>query len=409
MAGKRNVDFKVLDAISVVSKKLSDSDLKIRRTKSFSTAEEQLASYFGITSGAVWMLSAIISYYFDNQGESCNFNDIASFFNSSVMSIIAYSSDIERLLTKGYIRNKYGMDEEEIGLKNEFELSTELIDCILHNKKIRISKKKQGDESTTALVKRMGALISSSEDVNYKCSRVSDIEEKCAHNTFIAQTLRIVTSSSHDCTDRMFFYDACSDFLEGTESRLLRTITDVYGDTNDVKFSVANAFLNERHILLTSGLLEFTRKGCLTDSKLTISSKAKEMLLGENAWLFQENTKGTDIIRPEDIRQKKLFYSAENEEEISRLKDSLQDEKLRSIKERLAEKGLPKGIAVLLYGLPGTGKTESVYQIARETGRTILHVDISNSKSCWFGDKIHALCRSERIESSAGRRIGFGK
>ena len=89
MAGKRNVDFKVLDAISVVSKKLSDSDLKIRRTKSFSTAEEQLASYFGITGSGVWMLCAIISYYFDNQGESCNFNDIASFFNSSVMSIIA--------------------------------------------------------------------------------------------------------------------------------------------------------------------------------------------------------------------------------------------------------------------------------------------------------------------------------
>ena len=56
MAGKRNVDFKVLDAISVVSKKLSGSELKIKRTKEFTQAEEKLTSYFGITSGDVWIL-----------------------------------------------------------------------------------------------------------------------------------------------------------------------------------------------------------------------------------------------------------------------------------------------------------------------------------------------------------------
>ncbi|MDR3174803.1 MAG: ATP-binding protein [Treponema sp.] len=35
---------------------------------------------------------------------------------------------------------------------------------------------------------------------------------------------------------------------------------------------------------------------------------------------------------------------------------------------------------------PGTGKTETVYQIARETGRDIMRVDISDTKSKWFGE-----------------------
>ena len=90
-----------------------------------------------------------------------------------------------------------------------------------------------------------------------------------------------------------------------------------------------------------------------------------------------KSTKGTNLINPEAIKQKSLFYSAENETEIHRLKTALQEENLRSIQERLSKKGLPKGIAVLLYGAPGTGKTETVYQIAKETGRQILHVDIS--------------------------------
>ena len=41
---------------------------------------------------------------------------------------------------------------------------------------------------------------------------------------------------------------------------------------------------------------------------------------------------------------------------------------------------------LVFYGEPGTGKTESVMQIAKETGRAVMHVDISNTKSMWFGE-----------------------
>lgn len=53
---------------------------------------------------------------------------------------------------------------------------------------------------------------------------------------------------------------------------------------------------------------------------------------------------------------------------------------------RLKEKNLPFGITSVFFGAPGTGKTESVYQIAKETGRAIYKVDISNTKSMWFGE-----------------------
>ena len=64
----------------------------------------------------------------------------------------------------------------------------------------------------------------------------------------------------------------------------------------------------------------------------------------------------------------------------------LQDKNYQSLVSRLESKGLAKGIAVLLYGAPGTGKTESVMQWARQTGRDIIHVDISASKSMWYGE-----------------------
>ncbi|MCL2512220.1 MAG: ATP-binding protein, partial [Bacteroidales bacterium] len=52
----------------------------------------------------------------------------------------------------------------------------------------------------------------------------------------------------------------------------------------------------------------------------------------------------------------------------------------------LGKNGMRKGFASIFYGAPGTGKTETVYQIAHATGRDIMMVDISDTKSCWFGE-----------------------
>jgi hypothetical protein len=327
MAGmkKDEAGFKVLDSISVITKKLAKSGLKIKRTKEFSEAEERLNSYFKTTSGGTWMLCGIISYYFDHGGNTCNFNNLSEFFCMPVMGVIAYKDDVESLLSKGYIINTMGLNEEEVNLKNEFELSTELLNSILHNKKISITKRKKKGASIIDLIKKLGTMIESSEEWSYKVSETRTQEIKYRNNDFFSQTKSLL---SNDICARMFFYDCCSDMLAGHTSNLNSTINDVYEDVAD-RFFVGKSFLNDDNILLKTGLLEFTNKGNMSDSQLEITSKAKEMLLGENARLFLKSAKGTDIIRPEDIKQKPLFYSKENEAEIQRLKSSLHEEKLR--------------------------------------------------------------------------------
>lgn len=58
--------------------------------------------------------------------------------------------------------------------------------------------------------------------------------------------------------------------------------------------------------------------------------------------------------------------------------------------------GLRSGFSCLFYGGPGTGKTETVYQIARQTGRDLLMADVSRLKDKWVGESeknIKALFR----------------
>ena len=93
-----------------------------------------------------------------------------------------------------------------------------------------------------------------------------------------------------------------------------------------------------------------------------------------------------ELIRASGIREKRLFFSPEEQEQLSLVGNVLNEENYRALVDRLEAKSLPRGIAVLLYGEPGTGKTESVMQWARQSGRDIVHVDISASKSMWYGE-----------------------
>ena len=65
------------------------------------------------------------------------------------------------------------------------------------------------------------------------------------------------------------------------------------------------------------------------------------------------------------------------------------------------------GHNILLIGAPGTGKTETVYQLARQTGRDIMRVDVDKIKSCWVGeseknikalfDRYRNICKNSKL------------
>ena len=86
------------------------------------------------------------------------------------------------------------------------------------------------------------------------------------------------------------------------------------------------------------------------------------------------------------IKPRKMFYNPVESGEVHRLISLLSEENYRKVQGRLNERGMNKGFACLFSGGPGTGKTETAYQIARETKRDIMMVNIAGIKSCWVGE-----------------------
>jgi SpoVK/Ycf46/Vps4 family AAA+-type ATPase len=93
-----------------------------------------------------------------------------------------------------------------------------------------------------------------------------------------------------------------------------------------------------------------------------------------------------NLVLHDAIKPKKMFYNTKENTEIGKLVSLLSEENYCKIQDRLDGKGMRKGFACLFSGGPGTGKTETAWQIARETKRNILMVDISETKSMWYGE-----------------------
>ena len=81
-----------------------------------------------------------------------------------------------------------------------------------------------------------------------------------------------------------------------------------------------------------------------------------------------------------------MYYNAEDLITIDFIHNTLKADNYETIKTRLVENKMAEGITVLMHGKPGTGKTETVMQLAKATGRNIYRVDISKLKSMWFGE-----------------------
>ena len=119
-----------------------------------------------------------------------------------------------------------------------------------------------------------------------------------------------------------------------------------------------------------------------------LTKKAKAELLSEFSLLTYKKRSFSlaKQILPENIEIKPLFYNDPEKSQIERLSDLLSQERFPIIKERMKAANMRPGFACLFYGGPGTGKTESVMQLARTTGRNVLQVDIARVRSKWVGE-----------------------
>ena len=142
------------------------------------------------------------------------------------------------------------------------------------------------------------------------------------------------------------------------------------------------------HVLMENKMIEYNNSDGFVDREsFRMSDTAKrDLFVGLNLASLNQKSKRNDVVKCEDITPKTLFYDEKISSQVNELGKLQEAEQYNKIRARMKDTGFRCAFTCLLYGAPGTGKTETVLQLARQTGRDIMQVNISQIKSCWVGE-----------------------
>lgn len=188
--------------------------------------------------------------------------------------------------------------------------------------------------------------------------------------------------------DLMLLLLFCHLYVNNNDNNILFHDLDFLYDDKRTWNRVKNELARGSHELFAYEIIENNNDDGMVDREsFRMAQKGKDEYLSElDLSNRTNNNQRKDIVRCEKIAEKQLFYGKDIQSQIDELSQLLDNAYYQEIRTRMKDSGFRCGFTCLFYGAPGTGKTETVLQLARKTGRDIMQVSISQIKSCWVGE-----------------------
>ncbi|HQV78961.1 MAG TPA: ATP-binding protein [Chitinophagales bacterium] len=382
----------VLNNIGAIYNMSKDSNLRVEFFESVEKELSFLSNYLHVTKTQALLMAVIFTLNY--KGRKVDLDDLNSYFNCNPLKLLEYSDDFVELYEKQLLlKNQRGHRRHRrfqlFGTDEEFSINEIIINKILKSETI---------PETLIIEEKFEDIFSLFEKV-YELGQQRD-EEEIPTNEVFKQTQQILNKNVHfplisqinllgiSIDEKYLFLYVVWEFLNGDKSPWIeRTFKGIYDKPNK-RFTQIQKFLAKENKLIKEDLLKIQEAEFFDDARMELTEKALDLLNECGIKLYNKNIdkkKKDGVILPKDIPFRELIYSDNEAQQLELLKSLLVEENFKATQERLATKAIPKGITVLLYGAPGTGKTESVLQIAKATNREIMKVDISASRSMWFG------------------------
>ena len=218
------------------------------------------------------------------------------------------------------------------------------------------------------------------------CQKVKSLLNDNPHLKF---TNAIKQQGWEDMEDElMLFLLFCHLYVNNNDNNIRFHDLDFLYDDKRTWNRVKNELARGSHELFAYEIIEYNNDDGIVDREsFRMAQKGKDEYLSElDLRNRANNDQRNDIVKCEKIAEKQLFYGKNIQAQIDELNQLLDDTHYQEVRSRMKDSGFRCGFTCLFYGAPGTGKTETVLQLARKTGRNIMQVNISQIKSCWVGE-----------------------
>jgi hypothetical protein len=347
-----------------------------------------LCSFLRITPVQAMLFSVIFILNFKNR--SVDIDDMSQYMETTNLCILRVLPDIEELdqrrLICRYTSNSRITDTRRASIFDMgYMITRNILNAILKSDHSLLERKK--NFTMVALLEEIAKMVEDRDDGLMTFGELVSETNTMLQNNAGQEFVSKVTSYGFRIENLLILLYVCREIVTGSESvNLSRTCEKIYEDV-DNRFQVRQSLLSGTNELMEQEMVKLKEGYFRTDREILLTEKAFTELFGKDKDLFQAKDKSRkELIAVGKIKEVRLFFNREEEEQLSFVTRTLHQSNFIKTIRRLEQQSMACGVAILFHGAPGTGKTASVYEIARRTGRDIFLVDISSTKSMWFGE-----------------------
>lgn len=368
----------MLQAADKINEAAKGSTLDNQFVHDMHEAERIISDKIGISETQSMLMAFFINHIFD---QNVDLQMLFDGTNCSTSRKLELTNDIDWLIDNHYIVKVKGHWDNLW-----FKVPTDVIDAFRHNEAyVRKCYEKVSlrsmffilDDLFTSRGRNMITYFQLEKEVDalFDANRDSDFVRK-------------VRSFRLEPKDTMLLVLFCHLFVNNGDDNIGWHDIDFLYDRSSQTRNARAGLLDDSHVLIMSKIIEHSNAGGFVNKEsFKLSERAKRELLGElKIKSVNEGKALGDVIKFKDIQHKPLFFPPSVKELVDELLYILQEKHYKDVCKRMKAKGFHSGFACLFYGSPGTGKTETVYQLAKATGRDVMLVDIPQIRSKWVGE-----------------------
>lgn len=363
----------LLQAIEKVVELAEDSKMSEEFMLKAAPEISLLAESFGITERQAVLFCVCM----EKGPRRVDYDDLASYLDLNKIGVLSYASDIDALVRRRLLKFRDVKDEDD------FDIPSVVIRSLKHNEVYQLPQRKGLDCATMfeLLDQWFEDLDDDAISPHALCEELQSLFEDNPQVGFVKH-LKAYRLNAED--EMMVTYFAHRLVNHDDDDIRFCDIEDLYENKADFT-SDKGKLRSGEHKLQNKKLIEHKCVDGLADvTKYKMTETAKRELLAEMK-INETEEKLANMLDVSRLPKKQLFFPKDIQRQVEELGSFLQPENYQKIQERMKEKGFRYGFACLFYGSPGTGKTETVYQLAKKTGRNIMLVDVPQLKSMWVG------------------------
>ncbi len=374
---KRRKALTLLSAMEEIVERAEGSKLSDEFFKEAKRPIAYVGKRLGLTPAQSVLLALFMNRCYDSR---ILLSELAGDVKCRTIRIFQYADDIDVLVRRQYLRSR------KDGRSTSYYFTSGVIDALKQNRPYEPPSLRV--ENADALFAGMEEIFDrqSDDELDYDgvCRELDELFQANPHLEFVRrmQEVRDVWSKE----DWVLFVYFCHLCVNNDDDNIgFHDFDDLFNPRKGLFRCAKRELERGDHVMLREGWVEYVNDDGLADrSHFKLTDKAKQELLSEVS-LPQCQASDKGLLHHDTLPAKTLYYNDRERRQVEELASLLMPDRFDDIRRSLESRGMRKGFACLFHGAPGTGKTETVYQLAKRTGRHIMEVNVEEIKSMWVG------------------------